>query len=118
MRDLTPATLSQQALAGEIWITGPPVGCIFLTPKPGAMYLGKLAVATSHRRQGLARRLVEQAEVRARALRLPALELRTRVELVENQRAFTAMGFIEAGRTAHPGFDRPTSITYRRPVVP
>jgi ribosomal protein S18 acetylase RimI-like enzyme len=73
-------------------------------------------VAASHRGQGLARRLIDQAEARARALQLPALELQTRVELVENQAAFRAMGFEEVGRTAHEGYDHPTSITFRRAV--
>ena len=89
---------------------------IFSTPKPGALYVGKLAVAASHRGQGLARRMLDRAEARARDLGLPALELQTRVELVENQAAFLAMGFVEVGRTAHKGYDRPTSITYRRAV--
>ena len=89
---------------------------MFLTPRPGTLYVGKLAVAAGHRGQGLARCLIDRAETRAREMGLPALELQTRVELVENQAAFRAMGFQEVGRTAHPGFDRPTSITYRRAV--
>jgi GNAT superfamily N-acetyltransferase len=116
LRRLTPEALTRQAVAGEIWIIGAPVACVFLTPQPGALYLGKLAVAASHRGQGLSRRLIDLAEDRARALRLPALELETRVELVENQTAFQKMGFVEVGRTAHDGYDRPTSITYRRAV--
>jgi hypothetical protein len=35
---------------------------------------------------------------------------------VENHATFRALGFAEAGRTAHEGFDRPTSITFARPV--
>jgi ribosomal protein S18 acetylase RimI-like enzyme len=116
LRDLTPEALNRQAEVGEIWVIGAPVGCVFLTPKPGALYVGKLAVAEAFRGQGLARRLIEVAEVRAREMGLPALELQVRVELVENQAAFRAMGFQEVGRTAHAGFDRPTSITYRRAV--
>ena len=116
LRNLTPEALTRQAATGEIWVIGAPVACVFLTPKPGARYLGKLAVAASHRGRGLARQLIELAEERARVLSLPALELETRVELVENQAAFRAMGFEEVGRTAHPGYDRPTSITYRRAV--
>jgi len=116
LRNLTPEALTRQAETGEIWVIGAPVACVFLTPKPGALYLGKLAVAASHRGQGLARHLIELADERARVLSLPALELETRVELVENQAAFQAMGFEEVGRTAHPGYDRPTSITYRRAV--
>lgn len=118
LRDLTPEALTRQASLGEIWIIGAPVACVFLTPKPAALYVGKLAVATTHRGNGLARQLCDLAETRARALHLPALELQTRVELVENQAAFVTLGFVEAGRTAHPGFDRPTSITYSRPVAP
>ena len=73
-------------------------------------------MAAGFRGQGLARRLIDVAEARAREMGLPALELQSRVELVENQEAFQAMGFQEVGRTAHPGYDRPTSITYRRAV--
>ena len=121
LRDLTAEVLSAQALAGEIWIIdGADAGiaaCIVLTPKPEGLYLGKLAVAGAHRGQGLARRLVDVAEARAREMGLAALELQTRVELVENQAAFRAMGFVEVGRTAHAGYERPTSITYRRLVA-
>lgn len=117
LRGLTPEALSDQTRRGEIWVIGaPPVACLFLTPKPRALYLGKLAVAASHRGQGLARQLIDLAETRARAMHLPALELQTRVELVENQATFLALGFGEVGRTAHPGYDRPTSITYRRAI--
>lgn len=116
LRDLTSEALARQAEVGEIWVIGAPVACVFLTPKPGALYVGKLAVAEAWRGRGLARQLIEVAEARAREMGLPALELQTRVELVENQAAFQAMGFVEVWRTAHPGYDRSTSITYRRAV--
>ena len=116
LRDLTPEALTRQAEVGEIWVLGAPVACVFLTPKPGALYVGKLAVAEGHRGQGLARRLIDLAEERARERGLPDVELQTRVELVENQAAFRAMGFFEVGRTAHKGYDRPPAITYRRAV--
>ncbi|MBA3909665.1 MAG: N-acetyltransferase [Rhodobacter sp.] len=118
LHTLTPEALTRQAEAGEIWVIGaPPLACVFLTPKPAALYIGKLAVARSHRGTGLARSLIDHAEGRARALHLPALELQTRVELTGNQAAFRALGFHEVARTAHPGHDRPTSITFRRPVA-
>jgi len=117
LRTLTEEDLTRQAAAGEIWIIGAPVACVFLTPKPGALYIGKLAVAAETRGQGLARQLIDLAEDRARQMGLPVLELQTRVELLENQKAFRKLGFVEVGRTAHEGFDRPTSITYRRAVA-
>ena len=42
------------------------------------------------------------------------MELQTRVELTGNQRAFRSLGFVETGRTAHQGYDRPTSVTMRK----
>jgi ribosomal protein S18 acetylase RimI-like enzyme len=117
MHALTPDSIALQARTGEVWVLGhPPVACVFLSPKPQALYVGKLAVAAAHRGQGLARALIDLAETRARALHLPALELQTRVELTENQAAFRALGFVVVARTAHPGYDHPTSITYRRAV--
>ena len=112
MHDLTEQAL---ATAPEVWALGvPPVACMVLTPKDNFLYLGKLAVAASHRGQGLARRLVTQAEARATALGLAGVELQTRIELIENQQAFRAMGFVETARTAHQGHANPTSITYRK----
>lgn len=117
MHALTAETIATHARTGEVWAMGrPPVACVFLTPKPQVLYIGKLAVAATHRGKGLARQLITLASTRARALHLPALELQTRVELTENQATFRALGFSEVARTAHPGHDRPTSITFRRAV--
>ena len=118
MHSLTADTLAAQSRTSEIWAIGhPPHACIILTPQPDSLYIGKLSVAATHRRQGLARALIALADTRARALGLPSLELQTRIELTENQSTFTALGFTETARTAHPGYTRPTSITYRRPVI-
>lgn len=104
---------------GEVWAIGsPPQACIVMTPKSEVLYVGKLAVASSERGRGLARLLIDQAEARARDLGLMSLELQVRIELHANQRAFDAMGFVETERTPHPGYTRPTSITYRRDVRP
>lgn len=103
--------------AGETWVIGaPPVACVVLTPRPGVLYVGKLAVATTERGRGLARTLLDQADVRARELGVSAIELQVRIELEANHRAFASLGFVETGRTAHPGFSHPTSVTFRRTV--
>ena len=115
-RDLTPESL---ATFGEVWTLGaPPRACVILTPKPDHLYIGKLAVDPAHQRQGLARALLSHAETRARALHLPELRLQTRVELTENHATFRALGFTETARTAHKGYDRPTSITFAKPLAP
>ena len=114
---LTEQGLAAAAAAGEVWSLGAPVAaCMVLTPRPGRLYIGKMAVAAPCRGRGLSRALVALAETRARALSLPLLELQTRIELVENHATFAALGFVETARTAHPGHDRPTSITMERAV--
>lgn len=121
MYRLSAADVTAQATKGEIWRIGPPdapLACVFLSARPDRLYTAKLAVTEAARGQGLARRLIEQAERRARALRLPALELQTRVELTENHACFERLGFTRVAGTAHPGYDRITSWTYRKPVSP
>jgi len=93
---------------------GRPIACLFGTPQPDSYYIGKLAVAAPQRGQGLARALIDAAATRARTLGLPALELQTRVELTENHATFARLGFHQTAATAHPGYDRPTSLTFRR----
>lgn len=121
MHRLTVADVARQAAAGEVWVIGPPaapLACAFFTLKPAALYIGKLAVAGTARGQGLARCLTTLAEGRARALGRAALELQTRVELTENHATFARLGFVQVGETAHPGYARTTSLTFRKPVSP
>lgn len=118
MHRLTEGDIAGQAATGEVWAIGtPPVACMFLTVKGDWLYLGKLAVATDQRGKGLARALVESAMDRAAALGLMGVELQTRIELAANHATFAALGFHETGRSAHPGFDRPTTLTFRRPLT-
>jgi len=117
MHRLSLERVTEQAATGEIWSIGtPPQACVFLTAKPTCLYLGKLAVTTNARNQGLARRLIKLAETRAKALGYTEIQLQTRIELTENHAAFKALGFNEVARTCHSGYDRPTSITFRKPV--
>jgi GNAT superfamily N-acetyltransferase len=90
------------------------VGCAFCEPRRASLYIGKLAVEPKLQGQGIGRALLARAEAEARALGLPALELQTRIELVENHRAFGQLGFVRTGETAHAGFARPTSVTMRK----
>jgi len=116
---LTVAEMAAQAGKGAVWVVedaGGPVACVFARRKGDALYLGKLAVAASHRGRGLARALVAAAEAEARALGLARLELETRIELSENHAAFARMGFAKTGESAHAGYARPTSITMSRPL--
>ncbi|MEJ6713265.1 MAG: GNAT family N-acetyltransferase [Rhodobacterales bacterium] len=119
MHLLTVDSIRDHAATGEVWVVeqqNAPIGCVFLSAKPDALYVGKLAVSARHRNQGLARVLIDQAEARALALGVTFLELQTRIELTENHAAFTRMGFVKTAESAHDGYNRPTSITMRRQV--
>lgn len=90
------------------------VGCGFGRAEDDALYLSKLAVDPDNQRRGILSEIVEVLERLARADGLTALTLQTRVELTCNHAAFRALGFEKVGETAHPGFDRPTSFTFRK----
>jgi predicted N-acetyltransferase YhbS len=90
------------------------VGCVFVVEREHDCYVGKLAVEPDLQGRGIGRRLVEAAEEFAVSRGKRALELQTRIELTGNHAAFTRLGFRETGRTAHQGYDRPTSITMRK----
>lgn len=90
------------------------VGCIFAAQRTNVFYVGKLAVDDSVRGAGIGRELMLAAERHAIHQGKPILELQTRIELTANHATFARMGFVEFERTAHDGFDRPTSITFRK----
>jgi GNAT superfamily N-acetyltransferase len=89
-------------------------GCMFAALREDCVYVGKLAVDSAFRGQGLARRLMHAAEAIARAHIRPFVELQTRIELTENHATFAALGFAKVNEYAHPGYSRPTSITMRK----
>lgn len=114
---LTAAGLAAKAATERCFLAlrdGRLAGCIFCKPCADCLYIGKLAVEPSLHGQGIGRALVAAAEDEARARGLPALELQTRIELVENHAAFARMGFVKTGESAHAGYDQPTSITMRK----
>lgn len=114
---LTVQDIAEQAKSGEIWVIGAPaVACVFLTSLPHALYLGKLAVDPAVQRMGYARRLIAVAEARAHDLKLPALELWTRIELSENHATFRGLGFVQSGTSSHAGFDRPTTVIFTKRI--
>ncbi|WP_323040373.1 GNAT family N-acetyltransferase [Gemmobacter sp.] len=93
------------------------VGCAFLRPEPGGMYLGKVAVDPQVQTRGIGGALLAAAEGVARAQGAPRLRLETRVELVRNHATFAAWGFRKSGESRHPGFDRTTTIEMTKPLM-
>lgn len=93
-----------------------PVACGFGQPVGAVYEIGKVAVAQSHRNQGLARAMMDAASLRAAALELSGLQLYARVELTENHAVYRALGFTQASTFTHPGFTQPTALIFQRPL--
>ena len=89
-------------------------GCVFALERSADFYVGKLAVEAEFQGQGIGRRLMQAVEDFARGRNKSAIELQTRIELTANHATFARLGFRETARTAHQGYDRPTSITMRK----
>ncbi|MGR3723363.1 GNAT family N-acetyltransferase [Abyssibius alkaniclasticus] len=114
---LTPAAIAAHAAVHDVWVIeagGTPVACLLGQVKGDRYYLGKIAADAAHRNLGLARRLMEASATNATGC--AALQLQTRVELVENQRAFARLGFVIVAESSHSGYARPTSVTMERPI--
>ena len=92
------------------------VGSAYCREEGASIYIGKVAVAKELQGRGIGRRLIKRAEQLATERGCAALELETRVELVENQAAFGRLGFVEVSRSAHAGYAQPTSVRMRKPV--
>ena len=90
------------------------IGCVMTKMLEGDLYFGRLAVLPEARGTGVARRLIEAVEADARSRDLPGVRLGVRVVLTGNQKLFASMGYVEASRESHPGFDYPTSINMRK----
>jgi ribosomal protein S18 acetylase RimI-like enzyme len=76
----------------------------------GGLYLSRLAVVPCFRRRGIARKLIEAAELAAHAQDCPLLHLSTRLVLENARRLFASCGFVEVGQSAHPGYMHPTMV--------
>jgi GNAT superfamily N-acetyltransferase len=116
---MTAASMAEDAATGALLLAeceGALVGCAFARSKGDALYVAKLAVRTDMQARGFGRALMAAVREEARARGLAALELQTRIELIENHAAFARLGFVKIAETAHPGFTRPTSITMRAQV--
>lgn len=117
---LTTDTLRDKAEAETVLLAsiGPRLaGCAFLAEKDDHFYLGKLAIAPDAQGQNIGKALLKAAEAVARDAGKPVLELQTRIELTANHRIFERFGFQKVRETAHPGFDRTTSITMRKAIT-
>jgi len=117
MQSLTVEKIKSACSFGEVWTIGElPDACVFLKVRGDYLYISKLAVNEIMRGKGLARKLVDLAEHRAKSMGLSGLELETRVELTENHDTFQCLGFVKSGEGSHDGFVRTTFIVMRKAI--
>ena len=113
----TAATIAEQLARGGgavLQAGGALVGAVLWTVEEGALYLGRLAVDPEHRRRGIARALIDEAEREARRRGLPRMTLGVRLALEDNRRLFASCGFEETTLHRHDGFSEPTWVTMER----
>ncbi len=114
---MTRADVAARLASDDFYVIradGWPIACVFGHGEADAYEIGKLAVAPTHRRQGLARRLIDAAGNRAASLGHDTLRLHARAELTENHAVYRALGFTRTATFTHPGFTRPTAFIFQR----
>ena len=117
---MTAATLRDKAQSEHLVLATEGttlVACGFGAVTGPDLYLSKLAVEPRLQGQGILKTMLAEFETFARRNGLKALTLETRVELTGNHTAFRALGFEKTAETAHAGYDRPTSFTFRKPLA-
>lgn len=85
------------------------VASMFCTIDGDALYIGRLAVAPSFRRRGLANALMKTAKAEARRVGAKRVTLGCRIALASNVALFRRHGFAIVGHETHAGFSAPTS---------
>ncbi len=119
-RETTAGIAAALAAGGGFGIerAGPLVAVVLWQPAEGGLYLGRLAVAASVRRHGLAQRLITAVEQEARQRGLPFLHLKVRLPLLDNRALFRACGFVETTLHAHEGYCFPTYCVMEKRLNP
>jgi ribosomal protein S18 acetylase RimI-like enzyme len=93
----------------ESWVAedeGEVVGFLVLVPQDDGMLLDNVAVHPAYQGRGVGRALLELAENRARAGDHVLIRLYTHRTMVENQRLYERLGYVETGRADEEGFAR------------
>lgn len=87
------------------------VGCVFYHIAPEHLYLDRLAVLPSHRRQGIAHTLIQAVEQRAGRYGLNEVWLSVRLTLEGNRAYYERLGYTFLSYGTHAGYVAPTSVT-------
>ncbi len=89
-------------------------GAVLFYPEDGFLYLGRLAVLSDYRTQGIGKALIEAVESKARTLGLPGVQLSVRVVLPRNRAYFEKLGYQVVSYHTHEGYVEPTFMTLEK----
>ncbi|MFE6511486.1 GNAT family N-acetyltransferase [Nocardioides sp. NPDC057767] len=114
MRDQRPgpmdADYDELVTSAEVWVvtdgTADIKGFVVLLPSPDDFVLDNVAVRPENHGQGYGRHLLALAENRAIAVGAKAIRLYTHETMVENQRLYERIGYVETSRRDDRGFGR------------
>jgi ribosomal-protein-alanine N-acetyltransferase len=112
-------TLARPGGGGAVAVDGAPNGAIIGSVlwdqlADGRFHVMRLAVPPASRRRGIARRLMQIAEITARTRGLARIWLSTRLALPGNRTLYERLGYQCCGVKAHPGFAAPTIIEFEK----
>src|ERR1700745_1996838 len=98
-----------RVLEGTVWVLeeGAVIAAIIvLLPASNYLLLDNIAVSPTRQGFGLGRRLLAFAEAEAMRRGYREIRLYTHETMVENQRLYDSIGYVETGRGAEAGYDR------------
>jgi ribosomal protein S18 acetylase RimI-like enzyme len=94
---------------GAVWVleeAGVIAAIIVLLPASNYLLLDNIAVSPARQGLGLGRRLLAFAEAEALRRGYREIRLYTHETMVENQRLYASIGYVETGRGSESGYDR------------
>lgn len=95
-----------------------PAGCVFYEHRMNHVYLFRLAVLPDHRQQGIAHRLIEHVEARARSLNVPYVRLGVRLALPHIRNYYERLGYHALEYGKHVGYSEPTYVILEKNLAP
>jgi len=108
------ADFTAQIDAGQVHVAeadGAFAGFIVLYPRNDHIHVENVAIYPAVQGRGLGKALLAFAEAEAKRQGFAAIELYTNAMMIENQRFYPRLGYIETGRRDEDGFAR---VYYRK----